>query len=146
MQIEGSGKKESGNESQSGQQVAESGGRAAEAASSNQGATGQQVAGIAGPVELPADSGSEVAVQQVVEAIAQLAPIIAKSGFKSSEFWLLVLAIAGQVALTLGNKLSGELASVLTMTGSGIYLFVRTYHKADAAGRIADLLQGGALK
>jgi len=92
--------------------------------------------------EIGGEKQTADAVQVAVNAIGQLAPIITKSGFKTSEFWLLVLVICGQVALTLGDKLSGELASVLTMAGSGIYLYIRTYHKADAAARIADLLQG----
>lgn len=110
------------------------------------GKSGNEAAGSVGGATLNESTDNGAAVQEAVEAIAQLVPVIAKSGFKSSEFWLLVLAIAGQVALTLGNKLSGELASVLTMTGSGIYLFVRTYHKADAAERVAALLQGGVEK
>ena len=62
------------------------------------------------------------------DLVSQLAPVVAKSGFKTSEFWLMALAMGGQMALAVGNHLSGGAASALSMAGSAIYLF-----RADGA-------------
>ena len=79
------------------------------------------------------------------DLVAQLAPVVAKSGFKTSEFWMLAAAMAGQLALAMGDHLPGTAAAALSMAGSAVYLFVRTAHKADAPERMQMLMGGKRL-
>jgi hypothetical protein len=81
-------------------------------------------------------------VGTVVDLLQQVAPLMIKDGWRTSECWMLGASILGAHAMALSGHLSGTLATVLSIGGTLVYLFVRTNHKTSAGQGLAQMIPG----